>query len=149
MTILLIAALLSLPQAQPYLQQLDDMFDELSTPYYDVPETITMTMIRNFTIFLGDPIDDRGTTNESDDQANSANWRLALSEPGHRPSGPQGIGSDWQELLSLEANPTPDLRSGKMVWEGTLTGDERIDISVNYQVRVNTILSQLTPDDSG
>ena len=149
LAILLVAALLSLPQAQPYLQQLDDMFGELSTSYYEVPETITMTMIRNFTIFLGEPVDDRGTTNESDDQPNSANWRLALSEPGHRPSGPQGVGSDWQELQSLEATPTPDSRSGKMVWEGTLTGDERVDISVIYQVRVNTILSQLTPDDSG
>ena len=149
LALLLVAALLSLPQAQPYLQQLDDLLGELSTPYYEVPETLTMTMMRNFTIFLGDPVDDRGTTDESDDQPNSASWRLALSEPGHRPSGPQGVGNDWQELLSLEANPVPDSRSGKMVWEGTLTGDERVDISVVYQVRVNTILIQLVPEDSG
>ena len=149
LALLLVAALLSLPQAQPYLQQLDDLLGELSTPYYEVPETLTMTMMRNFTIFLGDPVDDRGTTDESDDQPNSASWRLALSEPGHRPSGPQGVGNDWQELQALEASPAPDSRSGKMVWEGTLTGDERVDISVVYQVRVNTILNQLTPEDSG
>ena len=64
LAILLVAALLSLPQAPPYLQQLDDMFGELSTSYYEVPETITMTMIRNFTIFLGDPVDHRGTPND-------------------------------------------------------------------------------------
>ena len=143
--LLLVGALLSLPQAQPYLQQLDDLFDdllgELGASYYEMPETLTMTLMRNFTIFLNKPVEDNSTQ--------SASWRLALSEPGHRPSGPQGTGNEWQELLSLETSPTPDSRAGKMVWEGTLTGDERVDISVTYHVRVSTIFSQLAPQDSG
>ncbi|MAH17279.1 MAG: hypothetical protein CL960_02105 [Euryarchaeota archaeon] len=136
LALLLVAGLLTLPQAQPFLRELDDLWGELNTAYYEVPEAVTMTVMRNFTIFLtSDP---------------SADYRLALSEPGHRPSGPQGAGNSWQEIHALNATPAwDDTHAGKMLWEGHISDGERVEISVSYSVTVSTIQSNLKAEETG
>ena len=136
LALLLVAGLLTLPQAQPFLRGLDDLWGELNSSYYEVPETVSMTLMRNFTIFLT--------------SGPSADWRLALSEPGHRPSGPQGAGNSWQEIHTLDATPAwDDTHAGKMLWEGHIEGDERAEISVSYNVTVSTIISDLKAEGAG
>ncbi|SVE52292.1 uncharacterized protein METZ01_LOCUS505146, partial [marine metagenome] len=50
--LLLVAGLLVAPQTQSLMGGSLDYWDEMNTPYYNIPESITLSLVRNFTIYL-------------------------------------------------------------------------------------------------
>ena len=113
-----------------------DYWDEMNTPYYNIPESITINLIRNFTIYL--------------ENGKSAEYELILSKPENRPSWPQQDTTLWQEINQINVNPQfEENEVGRMKWSGQLKDDERAYVSVEYELTVNTIRPELTIEDSG
>ena len=50
--LLLVVGLFGSPQTQVLLSNGIDYWDEINTPYYTIPEQITLTYVRNFEVFL-------------------------------------------------------------------------------------------------
>lgn len=153
--LLLVAAFLAIPQAAPYREAVgakdletyweEDVgprwedfkayWDDLNTPNYEIPEVFTMTLMRNFTIFMKS-----GT---------SANYTLKLSLPDHRPHGPQTGDAQWQELIKLNAVPAYAMDDGRMTWEGSVNQEHRETISITYEARVELLEFDITTAEAG
>jgi len=134
--LLLVVGLLLAPQTQSLMNESLDYWDEMNTPYYNIPESITINLIRNFTIYL--------------ENGKSAEYELILSKPEDRPSWPQQDTNLWQEINQINVNPQfEENEVGRMKWSGQLKDDERAYVSVEYELTVNTIRPELTIEDSG
>ena len=134
--LLLVVGILLAPQTQSLMNESLDYWDEMNTPYYNIPESITINLIRNFTIYL--------------ENGKSAEYELILSKPENRPSWPQQDTTLWQEINQINVNPQfEENEVGRMKWSGQLKDDERAYVSVEYELTVNTIRPELTIDDSG
>ena len=134
--LLLVAGLLVAPQTQSLMGGSLDYWDEMNTPYYNIPESITLSLVRNFTIYL--------------ENGQSSEYELILSRPENRPSWPQQSTNLWQEVGEINVNPQfEENEAGRMAWSGELNGNERAYVSVEYEITINTIRPELTVDDSG
>ncbi len=134
--LLLVVGMLLAPQTQSLMNEGLDHWNEINTPYYNIPESITITLIRNFTIYL--------------ENGKSAEYELVLSKPENRPSWPQQDTNLWQNIDSINVNPQfEENEVGRMKWSGHLSDDERAYVSVEYEMTINTIRPDLTPEDSG
>jgi hypothetical protein len=134
--LLLVVGILLAPQTQSLMNESLDYWDEMNTPYYNIPESITINLIRNFTIYL--------------ENGKSAEYELILGKPENRPSWPQHDTNLWQEINQINVNPQfEENEVGRMKWSGQLKDDERAYVSVEYELTVNTIRPELTIEDSG
>jgi len=153
--LVLVVAFLAIPQAAPYREavgakdletyweedigprweNLKTYWEDLNTPYYEIPEVFTMTLMRNYTIFM-----ESGT---------SANYTLKLSLPDHRPDGPQTGDTHWQELIALNTVPAHVMDEGRMTWEGSVDQGHRETISITYEVRVELLEFDISPAEAG
>ena len=134
--LLLVVGILLAPQTQSLMNESLDYWDEMNTPYYNIPESITINLIRNFTIYL--------------ENGKSAEYELILGKPVNRPSWPQQDTNLWQEINQINVNPQfEENELGRMKWSGQLKDDERAYVSVEYELTVNTIRPELTIEDSG
>ena len=134
--LLLVVGILLAPQTQSLMNESLDYWDKMNTPYYNIPESITINLIRNFTIYL--------------ENGKSAEYELILGKPENRPSWPQHDTNLWQEINQINVNPQfEENEVGRMKWSGQLKDDERAYVSVEYELTVNTIRPELTIDDSG
>ena len=134
--LLLVIGILLAPQTQSLMNESLNYWDEMNTPYYNIPESITINLIRNFTIYL--------------ENGKSAEYELILGKPENRPSWPQHDTNLWQEINQINVNPQfEENEVGRMKWSGQLKDDERAYVSVEYELTVNTIRPELTIDDSG
>jgi len=134
--LLLVVGILLAPQTQSLMNESLDYWDEMNTPYYNIPESITINLIRNFTIYL--------------ENGKSAEYELILGKPENRPSWPQHDTNLWQEISQINVNPQfEENEVGRMKWSGQLKDDERAYVSVEYELTVNTIRPELTIEDSG
>ena len=132
----LVIGLLASPQTQVLLSSGMNYWDEMNTPYYSIPEQISLTYVRNFEVFL--------------DEGEQAEYRLTLSIPGNRPSGSQSGVNDWQIIDNLQVSPMYNLTSeGRMEWRNNLTGSERDYISLEYTATINLIRPDMKISDSG
>jgi hypothetical protein len=91
--LLLVVGILLAPQTQSLMNESLDYWDEMNTPYYNIPESITINLIRNFTIYL--------------ENGKSAEYELILGKPENRPSWPQQDTNLWQEINQINVNPLP------------------------------------------
>ena len=89
--LLLVVGILLAPQTQSLMNESLDYWDEMNTPYYNIPESITINLIRNFTIYL--------------ENGKSAEYELILGKPENRPSWPQHDTNLWQEINQINVNP--------------------------------------------
>ena len=109
--LLLVVGLFASPQTQLLLSDGIDYWDEMNTPYYTIPEKITLTYIRNFEIYI--------------EEGDKAEYTLTLSIPENRPSGPQSDMINWQIINNLQTSPSYNLTpEGRMEWRNNLTGDD-------------------------
>ena len=132
----LVIGLLASPQTQVLLSSGMNYWDEMNTPYYSIPEQISLTYVRNFEVFL--------------DEGEQAEYKLTLSIPGNRPSGSQSGVNDWQIIDNLQVSPMYNLTSeGRMEWRNNLTGSERDYISLEYTATINLIRPDMKISDSG
>ncbi len=134
--LLLVVGLFASPQTQLLLSDGIDYWDEMNTPYYTIPEKITLTYIRNFEIYI--------------EEGDKAEYTLTLSIPENRPSGPQSDMINWQIINNLQTSPSYNLTpEGRMEWRNNLTGDDREMISLEYTATINLIRPDLKIEDSG
>ena len=134
--LLLVVGLFASPQTQVLLSDGIDYWDEMNTPYYTIPEQITLTYVRNFEVFL--------------DEGDQAEYTLTLSIPESRPSGSQFDLIDWQIIDNLQVSPTYNLTpEGRMEWRNNLTGSERDYISLEYTATINLIRPDIKISNSG
>ena len=134
--LLLVVGLFASPQTQVLLSDGIDYWDEMNTPYYTIPEQITLTYVRNFEVFL--------------DEGDEAEYTLTLSIPESRPSGSQFDLIDWQIIDNLQVSPTYNLTpEGRMEWRNNLTGSERDYISLEYTATINLIRPDIKISNSG
>lgn len=132
----LVIGLLASPQTQVLLSSGMNYWDEMNTPYYSIPEQISLTYVRNFEVFL--------------DEGEQAEYKLTVSIPGNRPSGSQSGMNDWQIIDNLQVSPMYNLTSeGRMEWSNNLTGSERDYISLEYTATINLIRPDMKISDSG
>ena len=132
----LVIGLLASPQTQVLLSSGMNYWDEMNTPYYSIPEQISLTYVRNFEVFL--------------DEGEQAEYKLTVSIPGNRPSGSQSGMNDWQIIDNLQVSPMYNLTSeGRMEWRNNLTGSERDYISLEYTATINLIRPDMKISDSG
>ena len=132
----LVIGLLASPQTQVLLSSGMNYWDEMNTPYYSIPEQISLTYVRNFEVFL--------------DEGEQAEYKLTVSIPGNRPSGSQSGVNDWQIIDNLQVSPMYNLTSeGRMEWSNNLTGSERDYISLEYTATINLIRPDMKISDSG
>ena len=117
--VLLVIGLFASPQTQVLLSDGMDYWDEKNTQYYTLPETITLTYVRNFEIFV--------------EEGDEVEYTLTLSVPESRPSGSQSDIIDWQIITNLQASPAYNLTpEGRMEWRNNLTGSDRDYVSLEY-----------------
>ena len=134
--ILLVVGLFALPQTQVLLSDGMEYWEEMNTPYYTIPEQITLTYVRNFEVFL--------------DEGDEAEYTLSLSIPENRPSGVQSDNINWQIIDNFEVSPMYNLTpEGRMEWRNNLTGSERDYISIEYQATISLIRPDIKISDSG
>ncbi|MDG1545536.1 MAG: transglutaminase-like domain-containing protein, partial [Candidatus Poseidoniia archaeon] len=134
--LLLVAGLFASPQAQILLTDGMDYWDEMNTPYYTMPETITLTYVRNFEIFI--------------EEGNEVEYSLTLSLPSNRPSGSQTDTMEWQVIDNVNVSPSYNLtQEGRMEWRNNLSGSDRDYISLEYTATINLIRPDLKIADSG
>ena len=136
--LLILTGLIIAPQTQSLVKEGINYWDEINKPYYNIPESIELTMVRNFTIKLqhsGDGYSD---------------YTLVVSKPGDRPIWPQQDGNTWQTVTEFSAIPEyEETEEGRMKWADRVEGNERDYIEIEYKVRVNTLRPDLKPEDSG
>ena len=134
--LILVFGLFASPQTQVLLSDGMNYWDEMNTPYYTIPETITLTYIRNFEVFL--------------EEGDKAEYTLTLSIPENRPSGFQTDQFEWQVIENLQASPSYNLtQEGRMEWRNNLTGNDRDIISLEYTATINLIRPDIKIEDSG
>ena len=134
--ILLVVGLFASPQTQVLLSDGMEYWEEMNTPYYTIPEQITLTYVRNFEVFL--------------DEGDEAEYILSLSIPENRPSGVQSDIINWQIIDNFEVSPMYNLTpEGRMEWRNNLTGSERDYISIEYQATISLIRPDIKISDSG
>jgi|TARA_B100001094_G_scaffold103812_1_gene100110 transglutaminase-like putative cysteine protease len=134
--LLLVAGLFASPQTQILLTDGMDYWDEMNTPYYTIPETITLTYVRNFEIFI--------------EEGNEVEYSLTLSLPSNRPSGSQTDTMEWQVIDNVNVSPSYNLtKEGRMEWRNNLSGSDRDYISLEYTATINLIRPDLKIADSG
>ena len=134
--LILVVGLFASPQTQVLLSDGMNYWDEMNTPYYTIPETITLTYIRNFEIYIED--------------GDEVEYTLTLSIPENRPSGPQSDMLDWQRIDNLQVSPSYNLTpEGRMEWRNNLTGSDRDFISLEYTATINLIRPDFKIEDSG
>ncbi len=134
--ILLVIGLFSSPQTQTLLNDGLNYWDELNTPYYTIPEKITLTYVRNFEIYV--------------EEGDEVEYTLTLSIPENRPSGSQADIINWQTIDNLQVSPAYNLTpEGRMEWRNNLTGDDRDFISLEYTATISLIRPELKISDSG
>ena len=134
--ILLVVGLFASPQTQVLLSDGMEYWEEMNTPYYTIPEQITLTYVRNFEVFL--------------DEGDEAEYTLSLSIPENRPSGVQSDNINWQIIDNFEVSPMYNLTpEGRMEWRNNLTGSERDYISIEYQATISLIRPDIKISDSG
>ena len=136
LAILLVVGLFISPQTQVLLNDGMEYWEEMNTPYYTIPEQITLTYVRNFEVFL--------------DEGDEAEYILSLSIPENRPSGVQSDIINWQIIDNFEVSPMYNLTpEGRMEWRNNLTGSERDYISIEYQATISLIRPDIKISDSG
>ena len=124
--LLLVVGLFASPQTQVLISDGIDYWDEINTPYYTIPEQITLTYVRNFEVFL--------------DEGDEAEYTLTLSIPESRPSGPQSDITDWQIIENLQVSPMYNLTpEGRMEWRNNLTGGMN-EITLVWNIQQQLIL---------
>jgi len=127
------------PQAQNLLKDSTNYWEEMNTPYYNIPESIELTLVRNFTIYL--------------ENEGSAEYTLILSKPADRPSWPQQdqtSNNPWQKINKLTVNPQYEENEiGRMEWSNQISGDNRNYVNIEYKITVDTIRPELKIEDSG
>ncbi len=134
--LILVVGLFASPQTQILLSDGIDYWEEMNTPYYTVPETVTLTYVRNFEIFI--------------EEGDNVEYTLTLSIPENRPSGPQSDMIDWQIIHNLKTSPSYNLTNeGRMEWRNNLTGNDRDIISLEYTATINLIRPDIKIEDSG
>jgi len=134
--LLLVVGLFASPQTQVLLSDGMDYWDEMNTPYYTIPETITLTYVRNFEVFI--------------EEGDEVEYTLTLSIPENRPSGSQSDMIDWQIINNLQVSPSYNLTpEGRMEWRNNLTGSDRDFISLEYTATINLIRPDFKIEDSG
>ena len=134
--LLLVIGLIAAPQTQSLLSKSVDYWDEMNTPYYNIPESITINLVRNFTIQL--------------ESGKSSEYELILSKPENRPVWPQQDIGTWQDVEVININPEyEETDIGRMKWSGQVSEDKREYVEVQYKITVNTLRPELTPEDSG
>ncbi len=134
--LLLVVGIIVAPQTQTLLTKSIEYWDEMNTPYYNIPESVTLTFVRNFTILL--------------DSGKSADYELILSKTENRPDWPQQDNIAWQEVEVVNINPEfEETGIGRMKWSGQVNETHREYIEISYKVTVDTIRPELTPEDSG
>jgi len=135
--LLMVIGLVMAPQTQTLIKDGKEYWDEINTPYYSIPQTLEMTLVRNFTIYLPS-------------ESGFSDYKLILSEPKNRPSWPQQDANSWQEVHSISVYPDyMENEAGRMEWNGTISEKERHYIEIEYKVSVNTLRPDLTPENSG
>jgi len=134
--LILVVGLFASPQTQILLSDGMNYWDEMNTPYYTIPEKITLTYIRNFEIYI--------------EEGDEVEYTLTLSIPENRPSGPQSDMINWQSIDNLQVSSSYNLTpEGRMEWRNNLTGDDRDFISLEYTATINLIRPDFKIEDSG
>ena len=106
----------------------------MNKPYYNIPESIELTMVRNFTIYLQDE--------------GYSDYSLVISKPENRPTWPQQGETSWQSITDFKTNPDyNENEAGRMEWANRI-GQDRDYIEIEYKVKINTLRPDLTPEDS-
>ncbi len=134
--LLIITGILIAPQTQNLVKDSLNYWDEINKPYYNIPESIELTMVRNFTIYLQDE--------------GYSDYNLIISKPGDTPIWPQQDDGNWQTVTDFKANPAyEETEAGRMEWANRIEGQERDYIEIEYKVKINTLRPDLKPEDSG
>tara|TARA_Y100000996_G_scaffold46455_1_gene32029 strand:- start:1915 stop:3135 length:1221 start_codon:yes stop_codon:yes gene_type:complete len=134
--IIILIGIVAAPQTQSLVQGSMDYWDEINKPYYRIPESIELTMVRNFTIYLQD--------------SGYSDYSLVLSKPGDTPTWPQQDSKDWQTISDFSASPQhEENEAGRMEWANRIEGTERDYIEIEYKVKIDTLRPDLKVEDSG
>lgn len=134
--LLIITGIVIAPQTQNLVKDSLNYWDEINKPYYNIPESIELTMVRNFTIYLQDE--------------GYSDYNLIISKPGDTPIWPQQDDGNWQTVTDFKANPAyEETEAGRMEWANRIEGQERDYIEIEYKVKINTLRPDLKPEDSG
>ena len=134
--LLIITGIVIAPQTQNLVKDSLNYWDEINKPYYNIPESIELTMVRNFTIYLQDE--------------GYSDYNLIISKPGDTPIWPQQDVGNWQTVTDFKANPAyEETEAGRMEWANRIEGQERNYIEIEYKVKINTLRPDLKPEDSG
>ena len=134
--LIILVGIILAPQTQTLVNDTMEYWEEINRPYYRIPESIELTMVRNFTIYLNDE--------------GYADYSLILSSPEDRPVWPQEDSKVWQTLTEFSASSefTYD-EAGRMEWENRLEDNERDYVEIEYKIKINTLMPELNEADSG
>ncbi len=134
--LLILTGIVIAPQTQTLVKDSLNYWDEMNKPYYNIPESIELTMIRNFTIYLQDE--------------GYSDYSLVISKPEDRPTWPQQGETSWQSITDFKTNPDyNENEAGRMEWANRIEGQDRDYIEIEYKVKINTLRPDLAPEDSG
>ena len=134
--LLILTGIVIAPQTQTLVNDSLNYWDEMNKPYYNIPESIELTMVRNFTIYLQDE--------------GYSDYSLVISKPEDRPTWPQQGENSWQSITDFKTNPDYNVNeAGRMEWANRIEGQDRDYIEIEYKVKINTLRPDLTPEDSG
>ena len=134
--LLILTGIVIAPQTQTLVNDSLNYWDEMNKPYYNIPESIELTMVRNFTIYLQDE--------------GYSDYSLVISKPEDRPTWPQQGDTSWQSITDFKTNPDyNENEAGRMEWANRIEGQDRDYIEIEYKVKINTLRPDLTPEDSG
>jgi len=134
--LIILIGIIAAPQTQSLVKGTMEYWDEINTGYYNIPESIELTMVRNFTIYLQD--------------SGYSDYSLVLSKPGERPVWPQQDTNNWQTITDFSSNPQYEENDeGRMEWSNRIEGAQRDYIEIEYKVKVNTLRPDLKVEDSG
>ena len=134
--LLILTGIVIAPQTQTLVNDSINYWDEMNKPYYNIPESIELTMVRNFTIYLQDE--------------GYSDYSLVISKPEDRPTWPQQSETSWQSITDFKTNPDyNENEAGRMEWANRIEGQDRDYIEIEYKVKINTLRPDLTPEDSG
>ena len=119
--LIILIGIVAAPQTQSLVKGTMDYWDEINTPYYRIPESIELTMVRNFTIYLQD--------------SGYSDYSLVISKPYDTPVWPQQDTSNWQTVTDFSAVPQyEENEAGRMEWANRIEGTERDYIEIEYKV---------------
>ena len=134
--LIILVGIILAPQTQTLVNDTMEYWEEINRPYYRIPESIELTMVRNFTIYLNDE--------------GYADYSLILSSPEDRPVWPQEDSKVWQTLTEFSASSEFNYdEAGRMEWENRLEDNERDYVEIEYKIKINTLMPELNEADSG